>query len=379
MPVTLLQEIAVFVLGTTSYLHQASSYDARIIPIMKSWGGDLQHLYFVFGASRRDNAFMINRGCALSHTLDSASADSVEDKSAIEKYGCPIYSGEISNVRRKEVSILRFMSCSSGYFGPGPTCRCEESLRYFQHYLENLRWFIFQDDDVYLRPIPLQQMLSCVSQNTAAPVAIVSAKFTRGLYFSKEWDRIDNKMCSYYQFPYAQPAILNFEAVRALDSLVKCNGLSRLRNKWRGTHDHLLGLALWLYNIPVYSLAKIYFTDELYHATNITSNVMLRSQDKAKVSTLNRYIVFHRLRNWSVTDSKTNTTKRTIGHLELYDYLNDTSSHKNILTSLGEESFKVLFRIKSTSLSNMNSSNKDLESKIRNIRYDFFDFSVDYC
>jgi hypothetical protein len=48
------------------------------------------------------------------------------------------------------------------YYGLGPTCRCQETMRYY-YYLNDIHksfdWFIFMDDDIYIRPYSLLSFL----------------------------------------------------------------------------------------------------------------------------------------------------------------------------------------------------------------------------
>jgi hypothetical protein len=41
-------------------------------------------------------------------------------------------------------------------------------------------------------------------------------------------------------------------------SAINDNGLTRLQSVWGGSHDAILGLLLWLYSIPTYSLEKFF-------------------------------------------------------------------------------------------------------------------------
>jgi hypothetical protein len=58
------------------------------------------------------------------------------------------------------VNILYTGNCTGEYFGIGPVCRCQEAMRFFNTHLANLfEWFVFIDDDVFMRPVSLLTML----------------------------------------------------------------------------------------------------------------------------------------------------------------------------------------------------------------------------
>jgi hypothetical protein len=104
-----LREIAVFILGTTSFFHGQSSYESRLMPSMMTWGMNFPKLYAVFGSSLKDHRYLSNRGCSLSlgSTIESN----------LETYECPVIT------MNHKLKVLRFLNCSSGYYGDGPTCR----------------------------------------------------------------------------------------------------------------------------------------------------------------------------------------------------------------------------------------------------------------
>lgn len=271
--------------------------------------------------------------------------------------------------------------------------RCQESMRYFsllqRHRLE---WFIFQDDDIYLRHQAIMSMLSQMMIYKSQPVAIVSARYPRGLFFSSSWDRGHNQSCARHMFPIAQPAFLNSAAVVALESLIHSDGLNRLRRIWKGTHDHLLGLSLWLYDVPVYSLSKSYYTTEISHLQTL------------KPSVIALCIVYHRMRNWNSTQNPQGkeTSKRVIGHEQLHNYLQSPEAKhiqstylKNpaVLSALNISSMKGLddnmeiamgviarerlFLIEKSSP--FKNSDQLVVERIRNIRSQYTDYTINDC
>jgi hypothetical protein len=90
-------------------------------------------------------------------------------------------------------------------------------MRYFlsSNNLKLFDWFIFIDDDIYLRSFSLLQMLTSLKFNAHfhnKPVAIVPSQVSRGFSFSKY--KLNNGLfrnvsCLVHDFSFAQPAIIN--------------------------------------------------------------------------------------------------------------------------------------------------------------------------
>lgn len=153
------ENIAIFLLATTL----RNSYENRIKPIMATWGKEFEHLYFVMGANAADKPFL-DTTCALANKSTTA-ADSDQRRQLKAKRGKPVTPGElwqyVCPVPDRHANVLYASNCSGTYFGHGPTCRCEESMRAFLYSprLAHTQWFMFLDDDVYVRPVPLMSFL----------------------------------------------------------------------------------------------------------------------------------------------------------------------------------------------------------------------------
>lgn len=126
------EDVAVFILGTTAFFRGQSSFDARIIPAYRTWGHTLPYLYYVFGNSPKDRKFLVHRGCEIlpnDRTLSAGNNSHLSNERGnkyinIEMLEC--YAEE--SIR--PLKIIRFLDCSGGYYGDGPTCRCDEIISY---------------------------------------------------------------------------------------------------------------------------------------------------------------------------------------------------------------------------------------------------------
>jgi hypothetical protein len=134
-------------------------------------------------------------------------------------------------------------------------------MRYYYNVLSRkfaLEWFVFQDDDLYIRPYSLINLLSLgrfSSTQSNHAVAIVAAKFYRGFRFSNLWQLPEYSMSNIscivndvHDFPVAQPLFMNNEAMLRLQTrILSCNAMTSLHSLWGGSHDSLVSVVLlWM-------------------------------------------------------------------------------------------------------------------------------------
>lgn len=259
--------IAIFILATTkpnmggNQQDYATYFESRLLPIASTWGSLFPHFYFVMGTNKFDYKFVTSK-CRLSensfvdgkkrrrrlapHTPQTVS------RNAIEKYECSMSEEErrLHQMNRNlsspspssslplyskatKFNVLFTANCTGEYFGLGPTCRCQESLRYFSNEptVQSVEWFLFLDDDTYIRPYALLSMLESLSNNNnnnnnnlnsdssnnnnqiilgSEPLAMVAPANFRSFDYSRVWKGIANCAVSgVHEFLMAQPALLN--------------------------------------------------------------------------------------------------------------------------------------------------------------------------
>lgn len=157
--------IAIFLLATTL----RNSIDNRIVPIAATWGAGFEHLYFVMGTNIVDKKYL-DSSCEiqpiLSHRL-LARAPQLQPQNELLEYQC-IPGG-------LPIRVLFTANCTGTYFGIGPTCRCQESMRFFwtAPRFRDTQWFMFIDDDLYIRRLPLMTMLSGFNDRLHEPISII--------------------------------------------------------------------------------------------------------------------------------------------------------------------------------------------------------------
>jgi hypothetical protein len=188
-----------------------------------------------------------------------ASAPQTPPENKTELYLCPTSLGD------RAVQVLRMANCTGEYFGIGPTCRAQvackthththfayrsilhlttyiltsslvtrplqESMRYYLartglgHRFYSVDWFLFLDDDIYIRPHALLGFLDGMLRNrslsdfiSSSGIALVSAGMHRGFGFSKRHgtgigaNRTSN--CFRHKFAIAQPSLIHRRALQ---------------------------------------------------------------------------------------------------------------------------------------------------------------------
>lgn len=110
------------------------------------------------------------------------------------------------------------------------------------------------DDDNYFRPYALLGLLA--GFNESVPIGFVGAHGARGLSLTRDRWRACGNLCA-FRFPWAQPAILSRGAIEKMRHAIDRNYMTESQKVWFGTHDVILGLALWWSSIPLVSLGAL--------------------------------------------------------------------------------------------------------------------------
>ena len=216
-------DIAIFVLATTRFNGKKQAYptylESRIIPIKNTWGALFPNIFFVFGSNVFDYKHLLTK-CHLNQPntrkLVAHTAQTPSENISLY-YTCGIGSDyQYPWLVSDHFNVMWTGNCTGEYFGSGPTCRFQESLRSFMYNpkLANTDWFIFMDDDIYLRPFAFLSFLATLHYDKKLqPVAVVGGSSYRGFRFSKAWKQVGmNVDClakDVHDFAVAQPLILN--------------------------------------------------------------------------------------------------------------------------------------------------------------------------
>jgi hypothetical protein len=403
------KDVAIFVLATTrgnDRFGPFSQFEMRLAPLAASWGSYFPHLYAVFGRNPADIAYLkehcsphlgaakysdtvarnkiasdgegrrlkahipqtpyINRtdlyNCPVKVNIANITSDKQTSSSttslksrALYHYSSRVDGGGYDLSIKSSVGALFVHNCTGEYFGWGPACRCQEAMRFFYKSLPTARFFMFMDDDVYIRPFAfvealrmvqgyklptaqeyLQMQLSFkktlsksgksalrrkitarnlamwnktraaaalvakIDSSTAnqktfggidKPLAVIHGEQLRTLSFSARARKCYDKAA--YAFTIAQPAIINKAAMDAMrDSVINFNSLTQLQLAWGGTHDILLGLLLWMHQIPTATFAKSFLEVRIYRNQDLSDQGLLKNSGFNN----RMHLIFHKVR-----------------------------------------------------------------------------------
>ena len=340
----IIDSVAVFILSTTKNFGGISSFQSRMVEISETWAKPFEHVNFVMGTNQFDYDFLQEK-CVLKASFGDpkrgpenrrklvARTPQTPTEDVTREYECD-YTKDMARwghvdpnkmagrskllqqyfrEERHALNVLYVGNCTGEYFGIGPACRYQETSRYFlshaglrnvppgairpqsnQGKFRHVEWYLFIDDDLYVRPYGLLSMLRSLprqhsgeakvarmkgrkgyhdsqdedrqseSQSESVsvdfPVALLAPLFQRSFRFSARWDRkAVNCDTPVHNLHIAMPALINREAMALMGNAVEACGMTEHQRIWGGTHDMLLGLWLWMYQIPQLSVRKVYF------------------------------------------------------------------------------------------------------------------------
>lgn len=255
--------IAMHILATAKHVtakdgsHQVYDYFMqRLWGAVTTWGRHFPKLVFVLGGNGTEEVSLGRHGHAV--TLDNDTelqvncrvTDATSRPQLVEHSMCDGF------------EVLRFMQCTNDYYGTrGPCCRCQESMRWILEHDPDIEWYAFSDDDVYFRGAALTAMLSGLSKPT--PVAVSGGRnlrgFAPGLFTWLKRKGCDSENLCVFAFPWMQPALFNAAALRErYRPAIESNGLMRVCEAFRVTHDVGLGILNWMTQTPTIVLGHVY-------------------------------------------------------------------------------------------------------------------------
>ena len=201
----IIDSIAVFILSTTKTFGGISSFQSRMIEISETWAKPFEHVNFVMGTNQFDHNFLQER-CIFKASFGDpkrapenrrklvARTPQTPREDVTREYECDYskemakweFTGRTSTDAKKDLlqrhfqedrhalTVLYVGNCTGEYFGIGPACRYQETARYFLSHaglrtvppgaiypksrlgrFRHVEWFLFVDDDLYVRPYSL--------------------------------------------------------------------------------------------------------------------------------------------------------------------------------------------------------------------------------
>jgi hypothetical protein len=273
-----------FVLGTNKYDWEFLHSDKNHCQLTSSLGDASNKRKKGKSVSRNlwEDANTARKNDIINHTVDGrkliARVPQTSSRHVYETYECHIPAAE-SNQRYREqlwrsnitdqtpsiylydanpspVKFLWVGNCTGEYFGWGPTCRAQEAMNFYNYHTQrsdrglekewsslstdsrlfrDTQWFMFMDDDLYVRPLALDTLLRRLCpKSTSNSVdsdcgvsALVSGinmheslRFARRIFSSKQLtSTLSACLHDAYTFSYAQPAIISRYTV----CVIRCN------------------------------------------------------------------------------------------------------------------------------------------------------------
>jgi hypothetical protein len=151
-----------------------------------------------------------------------------------------------------------YVACPESKFGFSPCCKQEQGLLYvWQNFATQYDWFVYMDDDIYMRANFLEGFVSTLPAHTApivltsgAPPHRLGQAGYRGSKRAYKCSKDDD-----FKYPWASLAVYNWCALRRISNGLRLGGLTKQCLEFRVTHDTGNAILHWMYSIPTISIA----------------------------------------------------------------------------------------------------------------------------
>ena len=151
-----------------------------------------------------------------------------------------------------------FVDCPEGQFGLSPCCKQEQGLLYvWSTYAHQYEWFVFMDDDIYMRPNFLEGYVATLPAHDE-PIVLTSGAPPHPLGQAGYMRSKKAYNCSKdheFTYPWASLAIYNRYALRLISNGLRLGGLTKQCLEFRVTHDTGNAILHWMYSIPTIFIA----------------------------------------------------------------------------------------------------------------------------
>ena len=214
---------------TFAHLADTSRFDRLIFPSIDTWMAETDAPYFVVLNNQWKDAYE-QELCGSTNTTNQPYCQRME----------PIW-----------------VDCTEGYYGPSPCCKSQEGLRIVYSKYPEYDWYLYQDDDMYMRVRYMQQFLAQFDRDDPA---VVSNSMLYPLGVSTF---VSAYNCSFYEqdvYPWGQPVLYNYGAMRTMARGLELGSLVQQCDAYEVTHDAGNQILHWMYSFPVLrvSIAQMY-------------------------------------------------------------------------------------------------------------------------
>uniref|UniRef100_A0A7S3DPD0 Hexosyltransferase n=1 Tax=Entomoneis paludosa TaxID=265537 RepID=A0A7S3DPD0_9STRA len=150
-----------------------------------------------------------------------------------------------------------YVQCTERYYGASPCCKMEQGLLKMIQEHDNYEWYVYQDDDMYIRTDYLEEFVKPLPSHEAM---VLTAKPTRELGHTWDGDhRLRNNCSSHvdFKYPWGQPIIYSKPALQEVSNGFALKAMSDICQKFGITHDVGNPILHWMYLLPEVRLPTI--------------------------------------------------------------------------------------------------------------------------
>ena len=158
-----------------------------------------------------------------------------------------------------------WVNCTEDYYGPSPCCKADQGLSQMFESFPDIDWFVYMDDDFYVRPDYTRNLLSTLDPEDPA-IVTPSNLFPLGVSFFRDAYR-----CSRYEqdmHPWGNPVMYNRGAMQRIHRGLQLGAIQKQCEAYTVTHDAGNAVVHWMYSLPVLQVGvsvefPSHFTDRL--------------------------------------------------------------------------------------------------------------------
>lgn len=148
-----------------------------------------------------------------------------------------------------------WVDCPEGNVGHSPCCKMEKGLvQIWDEYQGSYDWFLYMDDDNYLRTAELQFYLSTLDPSQVLCLGTSEPRALALQYFDSLGPEIKRYNCSRgdpnFKYTWGQPAIFSVGAMARVVNGFRYGGLVSISNVYAITHDVAIQVFSWMYSLP---------------------------------------------------------------------------------------------------------------------------------
>ena len=230
------------------------NYFQRLVAAKQTWASRAHVFFGVTGQGSAESRALRNQTACRNQTLHF-----------YELMNRPSYEFHVYNCTG-DIRILHFPYCNGESFGAqGPCCRCNGAMKFFLDLYQAHRrgsfpqWFVFSDDDYYMRLEYLEAVLAAPSLDPFDAYSLRPYEGDKFFGYPGYGMSIFNHNCSVpciHRHGWMGWGGLSIGALIKLHSSLRANELVNLCSQWGITHDIGFGLYTYLQALPAVQIIQ---------------------------------------------------------------------------------------------------------------------------